>query len=266
MFLKLITFLLLYFCVDAFTISFAEDHSSALVSPSLPLENRKKQIESGSLEAIAIKDNWNLEQLDTALEIDYLTNMEKDIILALNMVRTDPGRYAELYIRPIASSFFGNRRRINGRNLITDEGCVPVEELYIFLIHHVPVPALVTDKRLHSSADELALDQSLTGNTGHISSKGRGFAVRIRSYAQWKKGVSETVGYGGKTGFDIVNNMLIDDGVSDRGHRLIMMDPVFHFVGSSVRPHGTYGFTAVIDYASSLDDPIKNPRNRATRY
>ena len=200
MFLKLITFIIIFLCVNTFILYFAKDHGTTLVSSFLPPENRKKNIESGSLEAIAIKDNWNLKQLDTARELDYLTNMEKDIILALNMVRTEPGRYAELYIRPIAASFSGNSRRINGRNLMTAEGSVPVEELYDFLIHHAPVQALVVDKNLHRSADELALDQSLTGDTGHISSRGRGFAVRIRSYAQWKKGVSETIGYGGVVG------------------------------------------------------------------
>jgi len=203
MFLKLITFLIIYFCANTRSVSFAEGNCSALVTPSFPLESRKRKIESGSLEAVAIKDNWQLEQLDAARELDYLTNMEKDIILTLNMVRTDPSRYAELYIRPILSSFYGNRRRINGVNLITVEGRVPVEELYYYLIHHAPVQAFVVDKRLHSSADELALDQSLTGSIGHMSSKGRGFAVRIRSYAHWKHGVAETIGYCWNTGDSI---------------------------------------------------------------
>lgn len=257
MLLKLTTFLIIYFCANALNVSFAEVHAFI---------RDNKKIKSGSLEATAITDNWNLEQLDTARELDYLTNMEKDIILALNMVRTDPQKYAELYIRPIAGSFSGNVRRINGRDLITTEGHAPVEELYAFLMHHQPAPAFAVDKSLHSSADELALDQSLTGDTGHISSKGRGFAARIRSYAQWKQGFSETVSYGGKTGFDMVNNMLIDDGVSNRIHRLIIMDPVFHFVGTSVRPHKTYGFTSVIDYAGSFPDQIMDPRIRASRY
>ena len=258
--LKLVTFLVIYFCANTHSIALAEDHGFTLVSSSLPPESHKKKINLGYLEAIAVKDNWDMEQLDTARELDYLSNMEKDIILALNMVRTDPSRYAKLYIRPLTSAFSGNLRHLNGRDwLITDEGYVPVEELYYILIHHAPAPAFIVDKSLHSSAEELALDQSLTGDTGHISSKGRGFAVRIRSYAQWKKSVSETIGYGGKTGFDMVNDMLIDDGVSDRGHRLIMMDPVFHFVGTSVRPHSMYGFTAVIDYAVSL--ALSNYRN-----
>jgi len=54
--------------------------------------------------------------------------------------------------------------------------------------------------------------------------------------------------------------MLIDDGVSDRGHRSIMMDPVFHLVGASVRPHRVYGFTAVIDYAGSFTDKLRSAK------
>ncbi len=117
MFLKLITFLIIYICAITLSVAFAEDHGSSQVSTSLSPESRKRKIESGSLEAIAIKDNWNLERLDMARKLDYLTNMEKDIILALNMVRTDPSRYAELYIRPILFSFYCSHRRIHGPSL-----------------------------------------------------------------------------------------------------------------------------------------------------
>ena len=249
MLLKTIFFLIIL-CTSMLNEVCAEGYENPLASPFSFNESRRKNIKSGSLEATAIKDSWKLEKLDTARNFDYLTDIEKDIILALNMVRSDPCRYAELYIKPIINSFEGKTRRVNGRILRTAEGIVPAEELYDYLIHHAQVPVLVVAQDLHRSADELALDQSFTGDTGHISSKGRGFAVRIKSYGRWNKGLSETIGYGGKTGFDIVNNMLIDDGVSDRIHRFVMMDPVFHVVGASVRNHSVYGRTTVIDYAA----------------
>jgi len=242
MLFKLLFFLSVYISTNMLNDACAEDYGRV---------DRKKN-ESGSLEAIALRDSWKLEQIDSARDVGYLTDIEKDIILALNMVRTEPGRYAELYIKPIINSFNGKSRRINGRNLITEEGSLPAEELYEYLIHHSPVLAFVVAQELCNSADELAHDQSMTGETGHISSHGKGFSLRIKSYGRWKNGVSEMIGYGGKTAFDIVNNMLIDDGVSDRGHRFIIMDPLFHVVGASVRPHKVYGLTTVIDYAGSF--------------
>jgi hypothetical protein len=40
--------------------------------------------------------NWDIAILDTAANVDYLTGIEKDVILEMNKVRTDPKKYAEL--------------------------------------------------------------------------------------------------------------------------------------------------------------------------
>jgi hypothetical protein len=44
--------------------------------------------------------NWDIASLDTAANVDYLTGFEKDVILEMNKARSDPKKYAELYIRP----------------------------------------------------------------------------------------------------------------------------------------------------------------------
>ena len=238
------------------SFSIATDDAGA----KAPDSEVRMKIEPGSLQETATRDGWKLERLDDSRSAADLTTMEKDIILALNMVRTDPRRYAELYIKPILSSFHGKFRVVNGINLRTDEGRIPAEEVYEYLIHQMPVAPVKYSPDLHRSAVELSFDQSKTGKIGHINSSGRSYDERIRSNGRWKSGVAETIGYGGKTGIDMVNNLLIDDGLKDREDRLIMMDPVYHYTGVSVKTHSAYGLAAVIDFAIAIDDKIKGPK------
>ena len=220
----------------------------------------RMNIEPGSLQETAVRDGWKLDMVDVARSAADLTSFEKDVILALNMVRLDPVRYAELYIKPILTTFNGRIRVINGKTLRTDEGRIPAEELYEYLIHHIPVAPLAYSPDLHRSAVELSFDQSKTGKIGHITSIGRSYDVRIRSNGRWKSGVAEAIGYGGKTGFDMVNNLLIDDGLKDRGDRLIIMDSLYHYAGVSVKTHSDYGSIAVIDFAVAIADKIKGSK------
>jgi hypothetical protein len=45
--------------------------------------------------------NWDISALDTAAAMDYLSSAEKDVILEMNKARSDPKKYAELYIKPM---------------------------------------------------------------------------------------------------------------------------------------------------------------------
>jgi hypothetical protein len=52
--------------------------------------------------------HWDIPALDTARSVPYLNNQEKDVILELNMARSDPELYADLYVRPQVASFEGD--------------------------------------------------------------------------------------------------------------------------------------------------------------
>jgi hypothetical protein len=59
-------------------------------------------------------ENWDIELLDTARNVSYLTTIEKDIIFELNKVRSDPRKYAELYIKPMLNYFDGYLVSVHG--------------------------------------------------------------------------------------------------------------------------------------------------------
>jgi uncharacterized protein YkwD len=42
---------------------------------------------------------------------------------------------------------------------------------------------------------------------------------------------------------------VVDDGVKDRAHRKILLDPAFRYAGAACGPHRTFGTMCVIDLA-----------------
>ena len=59
----------------------------------------------------------------------------------------------------------------------------------------------------------------------------------------------EDVAYGAHTAEQIVYNLVVDDGVRDRGHRRNIMQTMFSEAGVSVGSHPVYGTMCVIDFA-----------------
>ena len=49
--------------------------------------------------------NWDLSILDTASDIEILTLEERNIILELNKVRSNPKKYSELYLVPLKKRY-----------------------------------------------------------------------------------------------------------------------------------------------------------------
>jgi hypothetical protein len=44
--------------------------------------------------------NWDIARLDTAKDVNWLTGLEKDVMLELNKLRSDPQKYVRLYLNP----------------------------------------------------------------------------------------------------------------------------------------------------------------------
>ncbi len=67
--------------------------------------------------------SWDESKLHTAKNETYLSQIEKDVIYELNKVRTDPARYADEYIAPMAAYYEGKLlKRPDEITLVTQEG------------------------------------------------------------------------------------------------------------------------------------------------
>ncbi|MDR0998958.1 MAG: hypothetical protein LBL70_07810, partial [Treponema sp.] len=180
--------------------------------------------------------NWDIAALDTAADVDYLTAIEKDVILEMNKVRTNPKKYAELYIQPLLRYYSGKNYSVPGQiTIVTQEGTAAVNNCITALSKVSVVGVLNPERGLSFAAKDHVIDQSRTGQTGHNGSDRSTPEIRMKRYGTFSSSwtLGENIAYGETTGRDIVCGLLIDDGVPSRGHRTNIMNRAFAQTGVS---------------------------------
>ena len=197
--------------------------------------------------------NWNIAALDTAANVNYLTDIEKDVILEMNKIRTNPQKYAELYIRPRLKYFNGRNYSEPGQiTIVTQEGAAAVNACITALSRAVSAGVLAPERGLSRAAKDHVTDQSRTGQVGHNGSDRSTPETRMRRYGSfggsWTWG--ENIAYGDTSGREIVCSLLIDDGVPSRGHRTNIMNRAFTQTGVGFGTHTQYRTSCTIDYAA----------------
>jgi uncharacterized protein YkwD len=189
--------------------------------------------------------------LDTAGDADYLSRAEKDVILEMNKVRSNPQRYAEMYIKPLFGYFNGLLYTVPGAVPIrTQEGRKAAEECYAVLMKAESIPILYPREGLSLAAKDHAGDQGRSGQTGHTGGDGSSPEDRAKRYGNGAL-LGENIAYGFETGRDIVVQLLIDDGVPSRGHRDNIMNRGFNCAGVSIGPHRVYRYMCPTVFAGS---------------
>ena len=184
---------------------------------------------------------------------NYLDALEKEVILHLNMARTDPGKYAKKYIAPRKCFFDGNiyhdpRNPQFENGYRTHEGLKAVRECVNVMKKASPVEALLPSERISIAAQAHARYQSRTGSIGHVGPDGSKPGTRLRQFGSWRI-TGENLSYGFNTASEIVACLLVDDGVRNRKHRSIILDPQFSIVGVAIEPHPVYQYVCVINFA-----------------
>jgi uncharacterized protein YkwD len=197
--------------------------------------------------------NWDIAALDTAADADYLTGIEKDVILEMNKVRANPKKYAELYIQPRLRYYDGKNYSVPGQiTIVTQEGVAAVNNCITALNRASSVGALRPEMGLSLAAKDHVADQSRTGQTGHNGSDRSTPETRMKRHGlfsgTWTLG--ENIAYGNTTGREIVSSLLIDDGVPNRGHRINIMNRAFSQTGVAFGTHTEYRTSCTITYAN----------------
>ena len=180
--------------------------------------------------------------------------LAEEIVRELNFVRTNPKRYAAEVLEPRLKYFDGNMYAEPGKvRLLTQEGIAPVQECIRVLKTTTAVEPLTLEAGLCRSAQWLADDQARTGAMGHTGSDGSNLVTRISRYGTWGILCGENCAYGSVTARDIVVQLLIDDGVQGRGHRVNILKQEFKKVGVGFNKTGkaAYGAVTVMDFTGS---------------
>jgi len=166
----------------------------------------------------------------------------------IDMARTDPRGYAA-YLRQWRSWFVEDVVRRPGQiGLATVEGISAVDEAIAFLEVQPPVSALDRDAGLDRAAADHARDQGRTGQTGHVGSDRSTLGTRARRYTT-ARGLGENIAYGSQDARGVVMQLIIDDGVPDRGHRTTLFDRQWTRAGAACGPHPVWRRICVIDFA-----------------
>jgi uncharacterized protein YkwD len=200
-------------------------------------------------------DGWDIDALDTARQAAYLTRVEKDVILELNKVRSNPAKYAEQYIKPRLAWFDGShggkgyKAPDQSTTVVSAEGPAAVQECIDELSARESAPLLMPREGLVRAARDHMLDTGAKGIVGHTGSDGSTIGGRMNRYGQWGGVMGENISYGADAGREIVIQLLIDDNVPNRGHRTNNMEKSFGSAGVSIGPHTRYGAMCVINFA-----------------
>lgn len=195
---------------------------------------------------------WDLSVLDTARDVDYMEEIEKDVVLEMNMARSNPRKYAELYIEPRIKEFNG---KTYGGMLLTFEGADVVRECVKFMSSQKSLPSLLPSKGLTRAAKDLSDTQSRTNQTGHTAPDGSDPFQRMKRYGSYSGTAGENVSYGSKSAREIVVSLLIDDGVTSRGHRKNILSKGYTVTGIGFAgTHKAYGCECVLDFADGYKE------------
>ncbi len=200
-------------------------------------------------------DGWRTAVLDTARDASYLSDAEKDVILELNKVRSNPAAYAEQYLVPRRQFYHGNTYSVPGRiDLMTNEGVGALDECIRVLTSSRPLPPLQPAYGLSQAAEDHVEDTGASGTVGHTGVDGSTMSGRVERYGDWNSLIGENISYGHADPREIVIQLIVDDGVASRGHRQNIMQPDFSVVGVAIGNHAGYGSMCVQDFAGGFEE------------
>jgi uncharacterized protein YkwD len=179
--------------------------------------------------------------------------LARQTLVEINLARKNPPLYAN-YLREFRRQFRGSSYILPGTETLvsTGEGVKGVDEAIRFLLRQKPLPPLAWSAGLAAAAAELAEEEGESGAVGHLGRTSGGPKVRIERHGKWQGSIGENIFYGPADSRQVVMNLIIDDGVPDRGHRKNIFSRAFARAGAACGPHPGFGTVCVIDFAGEF--------------
>ncbi|CAE7219871.1 pxl-1, partial [Symbiodinium sp. CCMP2592] len=139
-----------------------------------------------------------------------------------------------------------------GQCVVTKEGAAVVREAidYVTSLETLGGVGTASQPGLAMAGEDHVHDIGQTGTASHTSSDGTNAADRARRYGNFEL-FGECLWYGSDRADArcVVLDLIIDDGVPSRGHRLGVLDPRYDTVGVSYGSHCTFGRLAALEFA-----------------
>ncbi|GIL23326.1 MAG: serine protease [Bacteroidota bacterium] len=180
-----------------------------------------------------------LSTLLLAVVSSVAQEQEQEVLALLNAARTNPQKFSETYAQPYIKEN-GLEKNSYAKSLLQD------------LKQTRAMRALQMADALTHAARYHAQDMGTTGKTGHESSDGTPFHIRVRTLSKALGMIAENCAYGQTSALDFVMQLLIDDGIPSLGHRKNILQPKYQWIGIAIEPHKTYRTNCVMDFAENL--------------
>jgi uncharacterized protein YkwD len=195
-----------------------------------------------------------ISQPRNAGDAEFLSPLENGVVYEINMARTAPKKYASL-LEQYRKYYDKKLVRLPGETpILTKEGVGAAVEAIRFLNSVKPLYPLFPSKGMSMGARDHVKDQGSSGATQHKGGDGSHASERVNRYGTWEKTIAENIAYGSDKARNLVMYLIIDDGVSSRGHRKNIFNPDFRVIGVAYGHHPAYRMVCVITFAGGYKE------------
>ncbi len=178
-------------------------------------------------------DKATLEKANSAKDVTYMNAEEKRVVFYTNLVRLNPQLFLKTYVIPYVDSA-KMRHDKYVTSLIKDLEKAKASDAF------APMNDLYGEAKNHAG------DMGKSGNIGHNTSKGENFQKRIVTLKKTYTVVFENCQYGYDKALDVVMDLLIDEGITDYGHRKALLNSSLQYVGVSFQKHKKFKWNCVM--------------------
>ena len=184
------------------------------------------------------------------------TALERSVLDEVNRMRGDPAAYVAT-LRQWQGQYRGNLLLVPGQNkaIRTTEGEAALTEAIDAVGRTGRLSRLQPIDALARAAEDHVLAQGATRSIGHRGDDGSNSLQRISRHGRSRGRSAEVIDYGWDQAKDIVVDLLVDDGIADRGHRRALLDPVYAVAGVACGPHQRYRIMCVVEMAERFEIP-----------
>jgi len=184
----------------------------------------------------------------------FLSPLENAVVYEINKARTAPKDYSS-FLEQYKRYYDKKLLKLPGQTpILTNEGVGAAVEAIRFLRSIKPLPPLNPSKGMSLGARDHVTDQGPSGSNQHKGSDGSQPWDRVNRYGTWEKSIGENIAFGIDKARNIVMFLIIDDGVSIRGHRKNIFNPDFRVIGVACGHHATYRTVCVITFAGGYQE------------
>lgn len=189
---------------------------------------------------------------NTAVNANYLTEEEKNIVMYMNLIRIDGEKFYYTFLEDYINTYNAKVRKYSNYNELR---ITRNNSYYLSLLKHLReiknLSVFYPDEKLTLLSRNHAQDLNRNNLDTHESSNGEKFSKRLSKYFP-NKTMSENIDFGYANSLDIVCHLLLDCGVPSLGHRFNILDQKnkLNIVGVSIQRHPSYTWCAVIDFVA----------------